>query len=128
MVERRDFLKRTMAAGTGAFAVPMIITVDAAEAQSLTSPPPEPPGRSGAPGVDLPGSTPGSTRSRQMTSATTGRRTSGRTQLPRTGANIDRLAAAGLATTAGGAALILWSAHAEPKSAAPESPDLEPEA
>jgi hypothetical protein len=63
-----------------------------------------------------------------MTSATTGRRPGARTELARTRAHIDRLAAAGLATTAGGAALTLWSAHAEPKSAAPESPDLEPEA
>jgi hypothetical protein len=49
MVQRRDFLEKTMAAGTGAFAVPMIITVEAAVAQALTSPPPEPPADPGRP-------------------------------------------------------------------------------
>ncbi len=38
------------------------------------------------------------------------RRRPGRTELPRTGSDIDRLVAAGLAATAGGAALVLWSA------------------
>ena len=42
-----------------------------------------------------------------------GRRASARTELPRTGANLDRLVAAGLAATAGGAALVLWSAEAK---------------
>jgi hypothetical protein len=50
----------------------------------------------------------------------------GRTELPRTGADIDRLVAAGLAATAGGAALVLWSADVRPY-AAPKSADPEPE-
>jgi hypothetical protein len=45
------------------------------------------------------------------------RRASGRTELPRTGADIDRMVAAGLAATAGGAALVLWSADVQPKPA-----------
>lgn len=36
-----------------------------------------------------------------------------RTELARTGEDLDRLAVAGLAATAGGAALVLWSADAE---------------
>jgi hypothetical protein len=43
-------------------------------------------------------------------------RVSGRTALPRTGPDIDQLVAPGLAATAGGAAPVLWSAHAEPES------------
>jgi hypothetical protein len=39
---RRDFLRKA-AVGSGAFLVPMIIRVDPADAQALTSPPPEPP-------------------------------------------------------------------------------------
>jgi hypothetical protein len=85
------------------------------DAQALTSPPPEPPGapnrprsrRQAPPGTaSRPG--PGT----QPTLAA-GRRETARTELPRTGANLDRLVAAGLATTAGGAALVLWNAEAK---------------
>jgi hypothetical protein len=126
-VDRRAFLRKAAVAGTGAFAVPMIVTVAPADAQALTSPPPEPPGSSmqpASPGVGrrappparaAPGASPA------------GRRVFGRTELPRTGADIDRLVAAGLAATAGGAALVLWSADARAKYAAPKAADPGPE-
>jgi hypothetical protein len=103
MAERRDFLRRVAVAGTGAIALPMIVTVDPADAQALTSPPPESPERSSRPGAPAP-----SRRADRANSVAA--RASGRTELPRTGANLDRLTAAGLAATASGAALVLWSA------------------
>jgi hypothetical protein len=113
MAERRDFLRKVAAAGTGAFALPMIVTVDPADAQALTSPPPESPGRPSPPDTAPTGSarpgepapSPGAGRANPVAS-----RHRGRSELPRTGANLDRLTAAGLAATAGGAALVLWSA------------------
>jgi hypothetical protein len=127
-VERRGFLRKAAVVGTGAFAVPMILTVDPADAQALTSPPPEPPRSSEpeSPGIDHmrppTARTPGVNDRRPV-----GRRASGRTELPRTGANLDRLAAAGLAATAGGAALVLWSAEGRSKFTAPSSTEPEPE-
>ena len=126
-VGRRDFLRKV--AGTGAFAVPMIVTVDPANAQALTSPPPEPPGSSTepkSPGTDLK-SSPGAGTPGAEDLRAAGRRVPRRTELPRTGADIDRLAAAGLAATAGGAALVLWSADIQSKSTAPRSTDPEPD-
>jgi hypothetical protein len=113
---RRDFLRRAAVAGTGAFAVPMIVTVDPANAQAVTSPPPAPSGssvpkRPGVGGATSP--TAGATGGVEQA----GRRPDhGRTELPRTGADVDRLVAAGLAATAGGAALVLWSADLERSS------------
>lgn len=106
-------------AGTGAFVVPMMVTVAPADAQGLTSPPPEPPrSSSGSGSAPTPNTTvPSRTRS-QVT---------GPTELPRTGADIDRLVAAGLAATAGGAALVLWSADAQSRYAVPKSADPETE-
>ena len=46
---RRDFMRKAAVVGTGVFVVPTIITVDPADAQALTSPPPEPPGRPESP-------------------------------------------------------------------------------
>jgi hypothetical protein len=126
MVERRDFLKKA-AAGTGALAIPMIVTVDPADAQAVTSPPPQPPG-SGIEPVNRPGTAPGGAGN------TGGGPTpaSGRTELPRTGADVDRMVAAGLAATVGGAALVLWSAHmkaqAMPASPSPSPGPADPEA
>ncbi len=112
---RRDFMRKAAVVGTGAFVVPTIITVDPADAQALTSPPPESPGRPESPPVDL-GSSPGTVpppapRTRPNLAADS--RATARTELPRTGANLDHLIAAGLAATAGGAALVLWSAEAK---------------
>jgi hypothetical protein len=122
---RRDFLHKAAILGTSAFAVPMIITVDPAAAQAVTSPPPRPPGSTGpeSPGVGLV-TAPGT----QATSPGDRPPASGRTELPRTGADIDRMVAAGLAATAGGAALVLWSSDMKSKSAAPRPADPEPEA
>jgi hypothetical protein len=106
---RRAFLRKAAIAGTGTFAAPMIITVDSADARALTSPPPEAPGSSTTPQ----GPETGAGRSAQPASR---RQESTRPALPRTGADIDRLVAAGLAATAGGAALVLWSADAQAKS------------
>jgi hypothetical protein len=112
---RRDFMRRAAVVGTGAFVVPRIVTVDPADAQALTSPPPEPPGRPDPPPVQEAGP-PGhrvSARTRHPADPAAGRRETARTELPRTGANLDRLVAAGLAATAGGAALVLWNAEAK---------------
>jgi hypothetical protein len=108
MVERRDFLRKAAVAGTGAFVVPTIVTVAPADAQALTSPPPNPPGskRLESPGTDLASSP----RTQSRT------KVPGRTELPRTGTDINRLAAAGLAATAGGAALVIWSADVRSRS------------
>jgi hypothetical protein len=121
---RRDFLRKAAVAGTGAFVVPTIITVNPADAQALTSPPPEPPGRPASPPVDLgnsPGTAPPPATGAQPTARAAGRPAAGRTELPRTGADLDRLIVAGLAATAGGAALVLWSAEA--KGAGAQSSD-----
>jgi hypothetical protein len=128
-VGRRDFLRKAAVVGTGAFAAPMVVTVDPADAQALTSPPPEPPGPSTQPeppGINLV-SSPGAETPGAKDMRAAGRRVAERTELPRTGADIDRLVAAGLAATAGGAALVLWSANAQPKSTAPRPTDSEPE-
>jgi len=120
---RRDFMRKAAVVGSGAFVVPTIITVDPADAQALTSPPPEPPGRPESPPAEA-GGAPGTVAQptgRQRNQA--GRsRTTARTELPRTGANLDRLAAAGLAATAGGAALVLWSAEARSSARSAEKP------
>jgi hypothetical protein len=116
---RRDFMRKAAVVGTGAFVAPTIITVDAAGAQALTSPPPEPPGQPGSPPSDV-GGAPGTVTPRatgtQPSAQATGSRATGRTELPRTGADLDRLVVAGLAATAGGAALVLWTADAKSAS------------
>jgi hypothetical protein len=121
---RRDFLRKAGVVGTGAFAVPMIVTVDPADAQALTSPPPEAPGRPDSPPVDAAGST-ASPPGTQRAPRATGTRVTGRTELPRTGADLDRLVVAGLAATAGGAALVLWSAEARAAAAKSTDPTSE---
>jgi hypothetical protein len=122
---RRDFMRKAAVVGTGAFVVPTIITVDPADAQALTSPPPEPPGRPESPPTEVGGSSRPVARpaARSRPNRAARRRATTRTELPRTGANLDRLAVAGLAATAGGAALVLWSAEARAAGAkAPENP------
>ena len=121
---RRDFLRKAAVAGTTAFAVPMIVTVDPAGAQAVTSPPPEPPGSSVPVTLRR-----GAWTSHPVASRRPAAPPHAAAELPRTGANLDRLVAAGLAATAGGAALVLWSADrkANPKPTfdAPEPPDPE---
>lgn len=125
---RRDFLRKATMASTGAFAVPMIVTVDPADAQAPTSPHPGPPGSSNRPQssavhpVNEPAAGSGPQNSTTGGSLASRRGALGRTELPRTGADIDRMVAAGLAATTGGAALVLWSAKAGPRPAAPEPP------
>jgi hypothetical protein len=120
---RRDFMRKAAVVGSGAFVVPTIITVDPADAQALNSPPPEPPGRPASPPAEADGSPgivaqPAATQPNQANRT----RTSTRSELPRTGANLDRLVAAGLAATAGGAALVLWSAEARAGARSAEKP------
>jgi LPXTG-motif cell wall-anchored protein len=120
---RRDFMRKAAVVGSGAFVVPTIITVDPADAQALTSPPPEPPGQHDSPPAeasDSPGTVaqPAATRPNPANRT----RTTTRTELPRTGANLDHLAAAGLAATAGGAALVLWSAESRASARSAEKP------
>lgn len=97
-VDRRQFLRRAVVVGTTVWAVPTIVSIDVAGAQQITSPPPRPPGV----GED--------TVTPQQPAGTP---VGGRTTLPRTGIELDDLALAGLAATAGGAALLLWSADLE---------------
>jgi hypothetical protein len=106
---RRDFMRKAVV-GTSAFVVPTIITVDPADAQALTSPPPEPPGQAESPPAETGGAP--ATVSRRAPGTNRNPAGGGRAELPSTGANLDRLVAAGLAATAGGAALVLWSAEA----------------
>ena len=123
---RRDFMRRAAVAGTGAFVVPTIVTVAPADAQALTSPPPKPPGRPESPPVEEVGSSGTASRPGPGTQPAPGAggRETARRELPRTGANLDRLVAAGLAATAGGAALVLWSAEAKASAkSAEERPD-----
>lgn len=106
---RRQFLAKAAVAGTVAWAVPTIITVDPAGAAQLTSPPPEPP-------VDPPTEVgglvvPGDPAA--PAAQPSGTQVGGRTVLPRTGADLDDLVVAGLAATAGGAVLHHWSAEIE---------------
>jgi hypothetical protein len=107
MVERRDILRKAAVADTGAFAIPVIVTVDSADTQALTSPAPEPPGSSNRP--EAPGSDVANppVLGRPAMRAAPGHRP--RCQVapscPVRGADIDRLVAAGLAATAGAAAL-----------------------
>jgi hypothetical protein len=111
---RREFLRKAVV-GSGALVVPAIITVDPASAQALTSPPPQPPGRPESPPADVgspPATAPPPPAGGQQKPPADGRMAA-RTALPRTGMDLDRLVAAGLAATAGGAALVLWSADAE---------------
>jgi len=91
MTSRRAFIAASAAA---AFVVPTIITLDPASAAGLTSPPPEPPTPEPTPPTPEP--TPP---------------TGGRDELPRTGAPVDTLTAAGIAALAGGAAMTYWSAR-----------------
>jgi hypothetical protein len=107
---RRDFMRKAAVVSTGAFVAPTIITVDAADAQALTSPPPEPPGRAGSPPSDV-GSSPGTLTPRATGPQPPAQAT--RSELPGTGADVDRLVVAGLAATTGRAALVLWSADAK---------------
>lgn len=109
---RRKFLFTAAAVGTVAWAVPTIITMEPAGAAALTSPPPEPPVDPVDPVVQVRGAVasgePGST----STAAPAAGTTASQAELPRTGVEPTNLLAAGLAATAGGAAMLLWSADA----------------
>ena len=104
--DRRQFLRRAAVVGAASWAVPTIVSIDVAGAQQLTSPPPEPPGAVDAGGV-------GVQSPPQAAAPLPGPQVAGRSELARTGMDLDDLAVAGLAATAGGAALLLWSADAK---------------
>jgi hypothetical protein len=106
----------------------MIVTVDPADAQALNSPPPEPPGSTGGSGNVEPVGSRGTPAPGTGGTPPPGRgQATGLTELPRTGADIDRMVAAGLAATAGGTALVLWSADMKSNSSAPRPADPAPE-
>ena len=105
-VDRRQFLRRAAVVGSAAWVVPTIVSIDVAGAQQVTSPPPTPPADVGAGAVPTDPAV-------EAVGPTSGAQVVGRTELPRTGAELDDLAVAGLAATAGGAALLLWSAELE---------------
>lgn len=114
-VGRRRFLKRTAAVSAVAFTAPAIMTIKPAGAAELTSPPPEPPeppsasvggktaSRGGA-ANDPSGANRGAGRARVAGA------TAQRDELAATGIETNDLLVAGLAATAGGGALLLWSA------------------
>jgi hypothetical protein len=107
-LDRRQFLRRAAVVGAASWAVPTIVSIDVAGAQQITSPPPEPP-----PAVDAGEVVAPSAPAPQAAAPLPGPQVAGRDELPRTGMDLDDLAVAGLAATAGGAALLLWSADAE---------------
>lgn len=101
-LNRRRFLRRAALAGGAAWAVPTLVTLPAAGAAEAASQPPSgtPPVVGGTevtpPEAGDPGTGPG-----------TG--VEGVTTLPRTGADIDVLAATGTAAIAAGVALRVWT-------------------
>ena len=108
---RRQFMLRAAVAGTVAFAVPTIVTMEPAGAAALTSPPPKPPvevevkpetvtAATAAPAVEV--ATDPATAAKPQVKGT----------LAFTGANIDMLSRAGAAAVAGGGALHIWSTRA----------------
>jgi hypothetical protein len=110
---RRRFLVAAAGAGAAAWVVPAIITMEPAGASGVTSPPPkpsQPPATGASPppevlGTDLvkdPAAAPGA----EVAGAT-----ADGGQLPFTGAKAEQLTIAGLAATAGGAAMHFWSAR-----------------
>jgi hypothetical protein len=129
-LDRRRFLLGAGAVSAAAFAVPTIITIAPAGAASLTSPPPQPPGppevevlpnRITDPPVAVAGIEDPGTAVAPKTEVL-----AARTGLPLTGAEVGALTAAGLAATAGGAALHVWSAkaglHEPPPATGPAAP------
>ncbi len=110
---RRTFLARVAVAGGAAWAAPTIITMRQADAASLTSAPPEDP--------DDPPVVNDKTLAKEP-STVPAPQVLGITELPRTGASLDEIAAAGLVSVAGGAALVLWSADAQQKAPRHMSP------
>lgn len=113
---RRTFVRRVATAGTVAWAAPAILTMNPAAAASLTSPPPGGPGDPDDP--DVLGTTdivdPGVEAPPQVLGTQVARAG----ELPRTGADLDQIAVAGLAAAAGGGAMMMWSS--ELRKSAPE--------
>ena len=108
---RRQFLVKAAAVGAIAWTAPAIITMQPAGAAALTSPPPEPP--EVAPNEISPPTDPAT----EVAGATA---SSG--QLPVTGADVEQLLIAGLAATAGGAAMQFWSSKLGTRSGGPPDP------
>jgi hypothetical protein len=123
-VGRRRFLVAAAGAGAAAWAVPAIITMEPAGASGLTSPPPkpsQPPATSASPPPEVLG-----TEVVKDPAAAPGSEVAGATaaggQLPFTGAKVEQLTIAGLAATAGGAAMHFWSAGTPKPGASGASP------
>lgn len=121
-IHRRSFLIKAAIAGTAAIAVPTIVSVSPAGASTLVSPPPKPPTDPGepvdptkpeaGPPEDPPTEVRGITevQAQVAPSSQANASTVSGAQLPLTGVEVKDLVAGGLAATAGGAALMLWSA------------------
>jgi hypothetical protein len=109
---RRRFIAGVAAASGLAFAAPAIVTMQPAGASTLTSPPPKPPdppvGPASPPAVaatdvaDPPAAAPAAPAVAPVVASG---------QLPFTGASVKALAATGLAATAAGTAMVVWSAE-----------------
>ncbi len=111
---RRQFMLRAAVAGTVAFAVPTIVTMEPAGAAELTSPPPKP-----KPPVDVEVKAETVTAAAAVPTApavaadpATAAKPQVKGALAKTGADIDTLSRAGAAAVAGGAALHIWSTRA----------------
>jgi LPXTG-motif cell wall-anchored protein len=104
---RRVFLKRAATAGTVVWAAPTILTMSAASAAQLQSNPPRPPDLEAR--RETPPGPAAQATADQVAAARTG-------TLPRTGADIDKLTAAGLTAAAGGGALLWWSSELEKRA------------
>lgn len=124
-VARREFLVKAAVAGTAAWAIPTIITMEPAGAAELTSPPPTPPEvEIEVEGKTVIDPTPGETVIDPAQVATEPE-VEVRGALAVTGAQITTLAGAGAAAIAGGGALHHWSARRE--RAGSTRPDLSAE-
>lgn len=110
---RRKFLRRAAVAGTGIWAAPMILSLDASSAAAMTSPPP-----AVVPTDLTPPNTIQSVQTTPPVQAAPAIQVKTQ-QLPRTGADIDKMTAAGLTALGGGGALLWWSNEVEQRLADP---------
>ncbi len=116
---RRRFLLGAAAAGTAAWAVPAIVTMEPAGAAGLTSPPPTPPEVEVLPKTIIdPPVDPSDPVVEVAGAPAANPEVEVRGALAVTGAPIDTLLGAGAAAIAGGGALHQWSARAARRSAA----------
>jgi len=119
---RRQFIAGAAAAGGLAFVAPAIVTMKPAGASTMTSPPPRPPDPPAEPATppEVEGQTLDPPAAGAPEPAVAPAVASG--QLPFTGADVKELFATGLAATAAGTGMVLWSAE-RAKHVPPEATD-----